>query len=108
MSAEGAKTSFRLTFIPAEGIFEKRSEFINNISDNFNAIMQTKSSPRIKKLSQHRAGFIWNLLVNNSDLASPSRWLHAGNVPSSAERLWKSRELYETTPTGDNGSQFLC
>ena len=45
MSDEGAKTSFKLTFIPAEGIFEKRSEFINNISDNFNAIMQTKSSP---------------------------------------------------------------
>jgi len=107
MSAEDAKTSFRLTFILAEGIFEKRSEFINNISDNFNAIMQTKWSPRIKKLSQHRAGFIWNLLVNNSDLASSSRWLHAGNVPSSVESLWKSRELYETTPTGDNGSQFL-
>lgn len=107
MSAEGAKTSFKLTFIPAEGIFEKRSEFINNISDNFNAIMQTKSSPRIKKLSKHSAGFIWIRPVNNSDLTSPSRCMRAGNVLSSVESLWKSRELYETTPTGDNGSQFL-
>lgn len=57
------KTSFRLTVISAKDIFENPSEFINNIGDNFNAIMQTKSSRRIREPSQHRARFIKNRSV---------------------------------------------
>ena len=76
--AQGCKNLLNsLTVIPSEGIFEKRSEFINNISDNFNAIMQTKSSRRIKKLSKHSARFIRIRPVKNSDLASSKRCMRA-------------------------------
>lgn len=89
-----------LTVSLSKDILENPSEFINNIGDNFNRIMQTKSSRWIKKLSKHSP--IWRR--KNSDLAT---WkIYAGNVLSSVESLRKAREHSEIAPDSDNSSQF--